>query len=461
MAIAALMILAAGKSKRMKTTKSKVLHPLMGKPLIAYPLELAQKLKTEKTIVIINPEGQDIKTALKDSGVEFAIQKVPKGTGDAVKAGLPRLKDLTGDVLILYGDDPLLSFETLDNLVKTHKAAKAKLTILTALFPKPPAFGRIIRAVDGRALEIVEDADCDHEQKKIREVNAGVYCVDVAFLKSALSELKSDNKQGEFYLTDIVKLAVNKNIRVESSQALDWQETFGINTRSELATAMRIMRKKINQRWMSEGVTIEDPVQVIIEPDVTIGQDTVIESGARLCGKTSIGKNCVIEAFSRISDSTIENNVTVRQGTMIEETTIKSGTIIGPMARTRPGSLLGKDVRIGNFVELKKTVIGDRTKASHLTYLGDAVVGKDCNIACGTITCNYDGEKKHQTVIEDNVFVGSDSQLVAPVRVKKGAYIASGSTITDEVPAGALALGRSRQVNKPGWNKKKTKGGKK
>lgn len=457
MALSAIIILAAGKSRRMKTKTSKVLHCLLGKPMLFYGLELAEKLKPKKVVVVVGPNSQDIRDALQRKKVAFATQKQPRGTADAVRAALPELKGHKGEALIFYADNPLFSFKTLKSLVRARQKSNLKLAFLTAQFPKPPAFGRILRDSQGRVLAIKEQADCTEDQKKIKEVNAGVYCVDIDFLKTALAEIKSDNRQKEYYLTDIVQIAVNKKLPLSTSTTQDWRETLGINSRAELVQAESMLKARINAGWMARGVTIEDPERTIISPDAKIGQDTIIESGARVLGKSRIGKNCRVQAQSRVLDSVIEDNVEIRQGSVIEDSRVKAGATVGPMAHLRPGSVAGKNVRIGNFVELKKAELGDRSMAAHLTYLGDAVIGKDVNIGCGVITCNYDGKNKNRTYIEDNAFIGSDTQLIAPVRVGKRAYIGSGSTITENVPPDSLAIARATQVIKPQWLKKKKK----
>ena len=458
MALSAVIILAAGKSRRMKTGKSKVLHALLGKPMIFYGLELAEKLEPAKTIVVIGPNSKDIRDSLTQKKISFAVQKKPLGTADAVAAALPLLRGLKGDALIYYADNPLFSLSTMKALVRLRQRDKAPLALLSAEFSEnPPAFGRILRDKQGKVLAIIEEADCTEEQKKIKELNAGAYCLSIDFLKKALQEIKPDNRQKEYYLTDLVKIAAKKRLPVVASVTHDWKEALGINSRAELSKAAAILKDRINQSWMAKGVTIEDPERTLIESEVKVGQDTIIESEARLLGKTRIGKNCWVQAGARIVDSVIEDNVEVRQGSVIEQSKVGSGTSIGPMAHLRPESVVGKNVRIGNFVELKKTVINDRSMAAHLTYLGDAVIGKAVNIGCGVITCNYDGFRKNQTVIEDNAFIGSDTQLVAPVRVGKGAYIGSGSTITEDVPPGSLAIARATQVIKEKWlqNRKK------
>ena len=460
MTVSAVIILAAGKSKRMKTGKSKVLHPLLGRPMILYGVELAQKLKPQKIIVVVGKNSAELREAVEvcrqeclrhglGHKVEFAVQREPRGTGDAARAALPRLKGMKGTALIFYADTPLLQARTLKKVIRLCEQTRARLALLTAIFPEPPAFGRIIR--DGRCQVrgIIEDADCTLKQKAVKEVNAGVYCADIEFLKSALLQIRNRNRQKEYYLTDLVKLSVDRGLPVVAATAQDFREALGVNSRSELAQAASILQEKINSAWMTNGVSLEDPCSIIIEPEVRIGRDTLIEAGARLSGRTRVGKNCRVQAGARIIDSTLADNVEVRQGSVIEESRIGSGTSIGPMAHLRPGSKVGRNVRIGNFVELKKARVGDYTMAAHLTYLGDAIIGRRVNIGCGVISCNFDGVKKNTTIIEDDAFIGSDSQLVAPVRVGKGAYIGSGSTITEDVPPGYLAISRGRQVTKP------------
>ena len=453
--MSAVIILCAGKSKRMKTRKSKVLHAILGKPMIFYSVELAERLKPEKIILVIGKNGEDIKRALTGKKVEFAVQDPPLGTADAVRCALPLLKGLKGSALILYADNPLLTYSIIKKLIGIKNKTKSKLALLTTKFPEPPAFGRILRDQKGEIVDIIEDADATQAQKKIKEVNAGVYCLDIEFLKKAIEKIRPLNLQKEFYLTDLVKVAVKEKLKISSLLAQDHSETIGINSREELVQALSALKLRINHYWLENGVTIEEPSRVWIGPEVKIGQDTVIEPEVRIFGSTRIGKNCKIQAGTRIVDSIVEDGVEILQNSVIEDSRIKTGSVIGPMAHLRPGSVIGRNVRIGNFVELKNTRIGDGTKSAHLTYLGDAVVGKNVNIGCGTITCNYDGVKKWRTTIEDEVFVGSDTQLVAPVRVGKGAYIGSGSTITEDVPAFALAIGRGKQIIKPRWIKKR------
>jgi len=374
-----------------------------------------------------------------------------------VMAAMPQLARFSGDVVVVYGDCPLLSARTIKDLVSAHRRQKADLTLLTVDLDDPTGYGRIIRDHKGDILAIVEQKDCNSKERGIREANPGIYCYGSNFLKNQIKKLKNRNAQKEYYLTDLVGLAVSGGFRVASIKASDPEELMGINTRYELARAARSMQRRINREHCEAGITIEDPENTRIEPGVKIGKDARIETGARLCGSTVIGPKCVIEMNVRIEDSVIKKNVRVKQGSVIEESEVGEGTQVGPMAHLRPGSVVGKDVRIGNFVETKKAKIGDGTKISHLTYVGDAEVGRNVNIGCGFITCNYDGENKWLTVIEDDVFVGSDTQTVAPVKIGKGAYIGSGSTITKDVPAGSLALTRASLTVKKAWAKNKKK----
>lgn len=457
----AVVILAAGQGTRMKSDRAKVLHPLLGKPMIAYPLTAARSFSPERVVVVIGVQADQVSRALVKERVRFALQKEQKGTAHAVMAALPALRGFTGDVVVLYGDSTLLRPETLKNLVAVHRRKKADMTLITADLQDATGYGRIIRDRRGAILAIVEQKDCTPEQRALHEFNPGIYCCRSDFLKKALPKVKNKNRQKEYYLTDLVGIAVQGGKRVASLKVAEAAELAGINTRAELARAAAVLRARINQAHCRAGVTIEDPDNTRIEPDVKIGRDTVIEQGARICGATVIGRGCVIEMNVRIEDSVIQPGVRIKSGSVIEESEVGSGSQIGPMAHLRPGSKIGKDARIGNFVETKKAIIGDGAKLSHLTYAGDAEIGKRVNIGCGFITCNYDGTKKWKTVIEDDVFVGSDTQTVAPVRIGRGAYIGSGSTITRDVPSGALALTRAPLVVKEGWAKKKAAGRKK
>ncbi len=457
----AAVILAAGESKRMRSRTVKVLHQLLGRSLIDYPVELARSAGADPVVVVLGIQAEEVKKHLREEPVRFAVQKKQLGTGHAVLSARSALKGFNGDVLILYGDVPLLKKDTIRKLIRSHRRKKARLSLLVTHMPDPKGYGRIIRDHSGHLVHIIEEADCAREQRGIKEVNPGIYCADCGWLFQALPRIKSDNRKVEFYLTDLPALSVKSGSEVNTVAVQDFRETLGINTRAHLHRAQVFLGERINARHLESGVTMEDPAHTYIETGVRIGPDTYLEPGVRLTGRTRIGSDCWIQAQARISHSIIEKGVEIRAGSVIEESLVRTGATVGPMAHLRPGSVVGRGAHIGNYVELKKAVVGDGTKAAHLTYLGDARIGRNVNIGCGTITCNYDGEKKWKTVIGDDVFVGSDTQLIAPVRVGRGAYLGSGSTISKDVPPHSLALTRAPQVHKPGWVKRRKKGGKK
>lgn len=468
----AVVVLAAGQGTRMKSDLAKVLHPILGQPLIMYPIGTALALGAERTVVVTGVQAEPVRAALAKSGVVFAAQKEQRGTGHAVMAALPALKGFEGDVLVLYGDGPCWRPETAESLLAIHRRKKADLSLVTVHLPQPSGFGRIIRDQRGRVTAIIEQKDCSPEQFDLTESNPGMYVYDSKFLRAALPRLKTDNAQQEYYLTDLVGIAVGDGRKVESHLLEDRDETIGVNSREDLAHAAAVLRGRINRRHLAAGVTLEDPGEIVIEPRAQIGRDTVIEADARLLGFTVIGAGCVIEAAARITDSVIGDGcrvdagcrldrarlapgVHIKQGCVLEDCEVEEGVEFGPMSRIRPGSVIGRDVKVGNFVEFKKAQIGPGTKVAHLSYIGDAEIGRNVNVGCGFITCNYDGVVKSKTVVEDDVFIGSDSQAVAPVVIRRGAYIGSGSTITREIPADSLALTRSALVVKEGWATKK------
>ncbi len=452
----AVVILAAGEGTRMKSERAKVLHPVLGRPMVSYPLEVARALKPEKTVVVVGVQAQQVKEALKDYEISFALQKEQKGTGHAVMSALPALKGFDGDVLVFYGDGPCLRAETLKGLVGLHRKRKAKMGLLTVELDDPTGYGRIVRHEKGNIRAIVEQKDCTEKQKEIKEANPGLYCYEAGFLRDNLKKLKNDNRQKEYYLTDLVEMAVNRGLKVASGKVEDPSEVLGVNSRWELATVEGVLKQRINKNHCLAGVTIESPETVHVEPGVKIGIDAVIEPGVRLCGATRIGNGVHIESNSRLTDTVVEEGARIKTGSVLEECTVKSGAQVGPMAHVRPGSEIGRDAKLGNFVETKKALIGEGAKISHLSYVGDAEIGERVNLGCGFITCNYDGTNKWKTVVEDDAFVGSDSQTVAPVKIGKGAYIGSGSTITEDVPPGSLSLTRSPQIVKEEWAKKQS-----
>jgi len=448
------IVLAAGLGTRMRSEVPKVLHSLCGKPMLHYVLEALKPLKPEEIIVVVNKSHKELQEYLRDS-VKTAIQDKALGTGHALKAGLKELKGAT-TVLVINGDTPLIKSETLKTFIKLHRKDRNSLSLLSFYPSNPSAYGRIIRDENGKVIAIKEKTDITSEEFDIREVNSGIYLMEPHVL-NLVDLIKKNPLKGEYYLTDIVNLTFKQGMKINAYCLGDETEFMGINTKTELSTASAIMRKRINENLMLQGVTIIDPQNTYIESDVKIGPDTIIYPGVFIEAKTTIGKNCTIHSNVRIVNSTIGDNVIIKDSSVIEDSVIKDNASIGPFAHLRPGSIISENVKIGNFVEIKKSIIGEGTKAMHLSYIGDAEVGRNVNIGAGTITCNYDGFKKHKTIIEDNVFVGSDSQLVAPVKVSKGAYIGAGSTITKDVPPKCLAITRVPQRHIPDWVKKRKK----
>jgi bifunctional UDP-N-acetylglucosamine pyrophosphorylase / glucosamine-1-phosphate N-acetyltransferase len=449
------VILGAGKGTRMKSDLPKVLHRVAGIPLIEHVLRLAEAVGAASVTVVVGHQADLVRDALaKRPGLRFALQEPQLGTGHALLQAEPMLGRERGTVILLSGDVPLLREATVQRLAGRHEASGAAATVLTAEVEVPDGYGRIVRD-GGRIAEIVEHRDATPAQRAIREINSGIYAFDLAGLFEALWDVGSANAQREYYLPDLVKIYRARGRVVETSTVADAREILGVNSRKELAELADILKGRTNDAWMEAGVTIVDPPTAFIGPDVVIGADTVIHPGVYLEGRTRIGARCEIHSGVRIVDSTVEDGVVLNNFCVITNSRISSGARIGPFAHIRPDSHVGPDAHVGNFVELKKTTLGRGSKASHLTYLGDATVGEKVNVGAGTITCNYDGFVKHPTVIEDGAFIGSDTQLIAPVRVGRGAYVAAGSSITDDVPADALAIARGRQVNKEGWVKKK------
>lgn len=445
----AVIVLAAGLGTRMKSATPKVLHPLLGKPVITHVLDAVAPLKPSKIVVVINPQGTMVRDALAGREITFAVQKEMKGTGDAVKTAARCLAGFTGTILIVNGDTPLLATASLKRFVKLHVSRKETVSLLSFLAEPPHEYGRILRE-RGQMVGIVEHRDATEEQRAIREVNSGVYAMQAHAL-TLLKHIKENASKGEYYLTDIVDIAVRKGLKTGAHVIGAAEEYTGINTRQDLHEAALVLRRAIASKWMLNGVTIMDRDSVFIDPEATIGTDTVIYPNVHIEGRTIVGANCTIYPNCRIINSTLGDTVTIKDTTLIENSAIGDHAAVGPFAHIRPATIIGENAKIGNFVEIKKSTIGAGSKASHLSYIGDAEVGKGVNIGAGTITCNYDGVFKHKTVLEDGVFIGSDSQLVAPVTVGKHAYVGAGSTITENVPSDALALSRARQVNIDGW----------
>jgi bifunctional UDP-N-acetylglucosamine pyrophosphorylase / glucosamine-1-phosphate N-acetyltransferase len=453
-----IVVLAAGKGTRMKSVRPKVLHCASGLPLIEHVLRVADGLGPATIVVIVGHMADAVKHALHERlGLRFALQEPQLGTGHALLQAERHLAGARGTLVLLSGDVPLLRPATLRALIARHEQHRAAATVLTARVDRPQGYGRIVRE-HGAIAAIVEEKDATPAERAIDEINSGIYAFDVAPLFAALRTIGSANAQGEYYLPDLVRIYRARGMVVETVSLEDPREILGVNSRKELADVTAILKTRRVDELMAAGVTIVDPASAWIGPDVEIGPDTILHPGVFLEGRTRIGSGCEIHSGVRIVDSTLNDGVVINNFCVILQSHVRSGAKVGPFAHLRPQSDVGEEAHIGNFVELKKTTVGRGTKASHLTYLGDATIGENVNIGAGTITCNYDGVVKHPTVIEDGAFIGSDSQLVAPVRVGKGAYVAAGSSITEDVPAGALGIARSKQVNKEGWvekNKKK------
>ncbi|MCS6912380.1 MAG: bifunctional UDP-N-acetylglucosamine diphosphorylase/glucosamine-1-phosphate N-acetyltransferase GlmU [Myxococcales bacterium] len=450
------IILAAGRGTRMCSDTAKVLHRLCGRPLVEYPIRLAQALGSERIVLVVGHQAEAVRAAVHarfgPDAVQLALQAEQRGTGHAVLQALPLVADVSGKVLILYGDTPLLRADTLQPLIQ---AARGRLlALLSTRPPDPRGYGRLLRQ-GGRLVRVVEDRDCSEAERLIPEVNAGMYVIEAGFLREALTTLRSDNAQGELYLTDIVAQAAARD-EVAVVEA-PFEEVQGINDRLDLAHAEAAMRRRINEAHLRAGVTMRDPATTFIDEDVIIGRDTELGPGVILRGRCRIGVGCRIEAGCVLTDVTVGDQCHLKPYTVAQDSVIGPRVQLGPFAHLRPGSELAEDVHIGNFVELKKTRMGRGAKANHLTYLGDAEVGQRVNVGCGTITCNYDGYAKHRTIIEDGAFIGSDTQLVAPVRVGAGAVVGAGTTVVQDVPPGALALSRAPQINREGYAERRHK----
>ncbi|HVN82454.1 MAG TPA: bifunctional UDP-N-acetylglucosamine diphosphorylase/glucosamine-1-phosphate N-acetyltransferase GlmU [Terriglobia bacterium] len=450
-----LLIMAAGKGTRFKSSRPKVLHQLAGSPLVAHVLKVAQKLSPSSVGIVVGHEFEMVQAALADYPVHFIVQIPQLGTGHAVQLAKPFWESRPGSLMVLSGDVPLITAETLNKLVNHHDEGQASVTLLSTVLEDPTGYGRVVRNPIGEVERIVEQKDASPEEGKIREINTGIYCFQIPDLAVVVDRLSASNAQREYYLTDCVGLLRDQGRKVLAVICDNPTEVSGVNSRVELAQLERTLRERKNRQLMLDGVTLIDPTSTYISPEACVGPDTIIHPNVHIQGRTCIGKGCEIFPHARISQSVIEDDVVVLDSSVVANSHVHSGSQIGPFAHLRTEVEIGKDVKIGNFVELKKTSVGDGSRASHLSYLGDAQIGKDVNIGAGTITCNYDGVKKYPTIVEDRAFIGSDSQLVAPVIVHKGAYVAAGSTITQEVPEDSLAIARSQQVIKPEWVKKR------
>ena len=449
-----MVILAAGKGTRLKSSLAKVVHPAGGRPLIEHVVRCCVPLKPKRVVTIVGHQAEQVSAIVEALEAQIVLQQPQNGTGHAMLVAKRALGNAKL-AIILPGDAPLIRAETLKSLLATHRVGNAAATILTAVLADPNGYGRIVRKTETQVGAIVEDSQLAPEQRELNEINSSIYCFTLAKLWPALSRVKPNNKHREIYLTDAIAELASKGETVLAQIAPDSREVLGCNTRADLAEVDRIFRERKREELMAAGVTIQLPETVLIDPDVSAGEDCTLEPGVQLLGRTKLGERCTIQTGSVLLNAILDDDVTVKPHSLIEESRLEDRTMVGPFARLRPGTHLKAGARVGNFVETKKAVIGEGSKVPHLSYIGNAKLGSKTNIGAGTITCNYDGVNKHQTTIGNRVFVGSDSVFVAPVRIGDGAYIAAGSAITENVPAESLGIARSKQVNKKGWAAKK------
>ncbi|GKV70384.1 bifunctional protein GlmU [Sporosarcina sp. NCCP-2716] len=443
------IVLAAGQGTRMKSKLYKVLHPVCGKPMVEHVIDHVRGIGADRVVTVVGHGAEQVEETLGAKS-EYVLQAEQLGTAHAVQQAEQLLGNLDGTTLVICGDTPLIRSETMEALVRNHRELGAKATILTAIAEDPAGYGRIIRGERGEVLRNVEQKDASPEEQAIREINTGTYCFDNRALFDALKKVKNDNAQGEYYLPDVVGILQSEGALIGAYACADFSETLGVNDRVVLSQAEAVMRRRIAETHMRNGVTIISPETTVISADAVIGRDTVLQPGTVLEGNTVIGEECVIGPNSHLIDSEVGNRTTIHSS-VVKSSRIGSETAVGPFAHIRPESDLGDHVKVGNFVEVKKSTFGDGSKVSHLSYIGDAEVGSAVNIGCGSITVNYDGKNKFKTVIEDDAFIGCNSNLVAPVTVGKGSYVAAGSTVTKDVPADSLAIARARQENKEGY----------
>jgi bifunctional UDP-N-acetylglucosamine pyrophosphorylase/glucosamine-1-phosphate N-acetyltransferase len=459
------LVLAAGKGTRLRSKTIKLLHSVAGRPMVGWVLEAAAALKPTRTVTVVGYQADAVREALGDAGGRFVLQKEQRGTGHAVLQASRAVGGDGGPLLILNGDLPTLRTKTLRRLVQAHSRSGAALTVLSAEIADATGYGRVIRDAKGQVERIVEHRDANAAQRAVREINTGVYVGDTKKLLAILRKLKPDNDQGEYYLTDAVHELLARGEKVGAVMHGDAEELLGVNTREELAQSARTLYARRAAELQERGVTLLDATRTWIDPRAKVGRDTIIYPDVYIEGESKIGEDCIIRSGSRIVNSTIGKGSEIKDHCLLLDSRVGKAAAVGPFAHLRPGSDLGDETKVGNFVETKKATFGRGAKASHLSYIGDASVGPNCNIGAGTITCNYDGTNKFRTELAEGVFIGSDTQLVAPVKLGKGAYVGAGSTITADVPAGALAISRTKQHNIEGWveranakkKKKKTK----
>ena len=447
------LILAAGQGKRIKSDIPKVLHKVCGKEMVNHVIDNMRKANIEDVNVIIGKGAELVKEGTKERNVSYSLQEEQLGTGHAVKCATDFLKGKKGTVIVFAGDAPLTKESTIENLIKEHEENKNSATLLSAMVEDPTGYGRIIRDSNGDVLKIVEHKDCNEEELLVNEMNAAMYCFDIEELLNSLEKLSNNNNQGEYYLTDVIGILKDEGKKI-GAVVTDYEDTIGVNSRVQLAEAEEILRNRINNIHLNNGVTLIDPKATYIGVDVKIGKDTIIYPGTIIEGNTVIGSDCLIMQNCRIKDSKINDGATI-ESSVILDSEIGKNTTVGPFAYIRPESKIGEKARIGDFVEIKKSTIGNGTKVSHLTYLGDAEVGDGCNFGCGTVVVNYDGKVKNKTIIGNHSFIGCNTNLVSPVRVYDNTYIAAGSTITNDVEEGDLAVARAKQRNIKGWVEKK------